>query len=170
MALPAKTPVARSRTLSSTTAAAPNSRNALAATMTRSNSRSRLKPVICRIGRQITCLGQTECRQGFAGNGVAAAGPFQYARALSRENQDVLTRQSIVRPGERKPLSLDLHPRLGNRHLVLGPDGHARIFFSVLEQHEPPAGLQRCPYCLKHLLGLRQLVVDVDHQYKINGR
>src|SRR4051812_12532537 len=84
------------------------------------------------------------------------------------EDQDVLTGQRFVDPGEREALGFDFHLRLLNAHLVLELDRDGGILLAVLEEDESPAGLQRGSQLLQHRLRLRQLVVHIHHQLEVD--
>ncbi len=75
---------------------------------------------------------------------VAAAaflGGFPSTSSGFSENNDVLLRQHFYRLIETIALGLNLRPHLLDRHLVLRPDRHIRIFRAILQKHNPPTRL-----------------------------
>ena len=67
----------------------------------------------------------------------------------------MLPRQRLVDLRQRKSLGLDLQLRFGDAHLVFQADRNRRIFFAILQQHQPAVRLERGPQVAQRLSVLR---------------
>ena len=69
----------------------------------------------------------------------------------------------------REALRLDLDARVVDAHPMRRGDRNSGIFLAVFHQDQSPICFERPPDASKHLLWVRELVVDVDEQRKVNG-
>ena len=54
-------------------------------------------------------------------------------------------------------------------HFVKTLDGYFGIFGAVFDQSDHPILLQRLSHCLEHVFGMREFMIDVDHQDQVES-
>jgi hypothetical protein len=95
----------------------------------------------------------------------------KYSRRLLNfslgEDQDVLARQRFQDLGEMEAFGLDLEFNFGDAHLMLRADGDGGVLLTVFEQDQAAVRFEGLAHFAEHALGLRKLMIDVDHQDEI---
>src|SRR5258708_2852188 len=97
-----------------------------------------------------------------------AAHPASVSERLAK-NDGVLPRQ-VARgrhPHERVHRSFLAHLRFA--HGVQSLDRHGRVAGPELDEHQPPAGLERAHDGSEHLVGIFELVIDIHHQREVDA-
>ena len=89
------------------------------------------------------------------------------ATSALAKNQDVLPGKVLKDLLQPESFRFQFGLRFFNRHLVLQTDGDVRVFFSILQQNQPAVALQFRSHFPKHLLRLREFMIDVHHQDQV---
>src|SRR5438132_12401187 len=103
-----------------------------------------------------------DCSDGSRFTAVSPRSGFFLLLRLLLEDDDVLPWQDVARLDVPQGVAGHLLEYLALTHLVDEENGHLGVFEPILDEDEAPARLERLDHRLGHLVGMRELVIDVD--------